>query len=171
MPLNLIFITPGNYTIEDNGIPGDNISVIKDGNGVVIFTFGHPVDGLGFTVSTPGVNITVNFTDSMGAANFTIGSLTNLAESPDSIVFRNIETTGTVTLVANNTITEGGADLASDITAGAVILSAVNGIGTPGNAIETRTGLFEAETTTGGVAISNIGSVQIGGISADIDGL
>ena len=74
MPLNLIFIQPGNYTIDDNGIPGDNISVIRDGNGVVIFTFAHPADALGFTVSTPGVNITVNFTDSMNAANFTIGS-------------------------------------------------------------------------------------------------
>ena len=170
MPLNLIFIQPGTFTIDDNGIPGDNISVIRDGNGVVIFTFGHPADGLGFTVSTPGVNIIVNFTDSMNAANFTIGS-TNPAESPDSIVMKNIVTTGTVTLVANNTITEGGADSASDITAGAVIMSAVNGVGTASNAIETRTGLFEAETDTGGINIRNIGAVQIGGISADVDGL
>jgi Ca2+-binding RTX toxin-like protein len=171
MPLNLIFIQPGNYSIEDNGIPGDNISVIKDGNGVVIFTFAHPVDGLGFTVSTPGVNITVNFSDSMGAANFTVGNLTDPAQSPDSIVMKNIVTTGTVTLVANGSITEGGADLASDITAGAVILSAGTGVGTELNAIETRTGLFEAETNTGGVNISNIGSVQIGGIAPDVDGL
>ena len=73
MPLNLIFIQPGNYTIDDNGIPGD-----------VIFTFAHPADGLGFTVSTPGVNITINMTDSLGAANLTIGSLTDPASSPDS---------------------------------------------------------------------------------------
>ena len=171
MPLNLIFIQPGNYTIDDNGIPGDNISVIRDGNGVVIFTFAHPADGLGFTVSTPGVNITVNFSDSMGAANFTIGSLTNPAESPDSIVMKNIVTTGTVTLVANDSITEGGADVAADITAGAVILSAGDGVGTPANAIETRTGLFEAETIVGGINISNFGSVQIGGLTPDVDGL
>ena len=176
MPLNLIFIQPGNYTIDDNGIPGDNISVIRDGNGVVIFTFGHPADGLGFTVSTTGVNITVNFTDSMNAANFTIGStdpdpMVGPPQSPDSIVMKNIVTTGTVTLVSNTTITEGGSDSASDITAGALIMSAVSGVGTTVNAIETRTGLFEAETTTGGVNIRNIGSVQIGGISADVDGL
>ena len=36
MPLNLIFIQPGDYTINDNGIPGDNTSVIRDSNGVVI---------------------------------------------------------------------------------------------------------------------------------------
>jgi hypothetical protein len=172
MPLNLIFIQPGTYTIEDNGVPGDNISVIKDQNGVVIFSFGHPADALGFTVSTPGVNIIVNFTDSMNAANFTIGNLTNSAECPDSIVIQNIETTGTVTLVTNGSITEGtDVDLAPDITAGAIVLSAVTGIGTASNAIETRTGLFEAETTTGGITISNFGSVQIGGVSANVDGL
>ncbi len=77
MPLDLIFITPGNYTLEDNGIPGDNTSVIKDGSGAVIFTFVHPADSLSFTASTPGVNITINLTDSLGAADFRIGSLTD----------------------------------------------------------------------------------------------
>lgn len=171
MPLNLIFITPGNYTIEDNGIPGDNISVIKDGNGTVIFTFGHPADALGFTCSTPGVHITINITDSLGAANLTLGDLTNPGASFDSITMRSVSTTGTVTLVSNGFIREGGSDSAADITAGAIILSAGTGIGTGANSIETRTGLFEAETNTGGIAISNIGSVQIGGIAADVDGL
>ena len=177
MPLNLIFIQPGNYTIDDNGIPGDNISVIRDGNGVVIFTFAHPADSLGFTVSVPGVNITVNFTDSMNAANFTIGStdpdpMVGPPQSPDSIVIQNIETTGTVTLVANGSITEGpDSDVAPDIFAGAIVLSAGTGIGLPLNPIETRTGLFEAETKTGGIAISNFGSVQIGGVTANVDGL
>src|SRR4029434_3538969 len=77
----------------------------------------------------------------------------------------------TVTLASNTTITEGGIDSASDITAGALIMSAVSGIGTTVNAIETRTGLFEAETLTGGVNIRNIGSVQIGGLTPDVDGL
>ena len=176
MPLNLIFIQPGTYTIDDNGIPGDNISVIRDGTGTVIFTFAHPADALGFTVSTPGVNIVVNLTDSLNAANLTIGStdpdpLIGPPQSPDSIVMKNVVTTGTVTLVSNGAITEGGADAASDITAGALIMSAVSGVGTASNAIETRTGLFEAETTTGGVNIRNIGSVQIGGLTADVDGL
>src|SRR6185503_201948 len=129
MPLNLIFIQPGTYTIDDNGIPGDNISVIRDGTGTVIFTFAHPADALGFTVSTPGVNIVVNLTDSLNAANLTIGStdpdpLIGPPQSPDSIVMKNVVTTGTVTLVSNGAITEGGADAASDITAGALIMSA-----------------------------------------------
>ena len=77
MPLSLIFIDPDNYTIDDNGVPGDNISVIRDGNGTVIFNFGHPADELNFTVSIPGVNLNIDFTDSLGTANLTLGSLTN----------------------------------------------------------------------------------------------
>jgi Ca2+-binding RTX toxin-like protein len=171
MPLNLIFTQPGNFTIEDNGIPGDNTSVIKDGSGTVIFTFIHPVDSLGFTVSVPGVNLTINITDSLGAADFTVGNLTNSAATPDSITIRNVSTTGAVTLVSNGFIREGGSDVAADIVAGSLIMSAGTGVGTGANAIETQTGVIEAETTTGGITLVNFGSVQIGGLSADVDGL
>ncbi|HTU12209.1 MAG TPA: hypothetical protein VMG08_15065 [Allosphingosinicella sp.] len=171
MPLNLIFISPGNYSLEDNGIPGDGISVIKDGNGVVIFTFAHPADSLGFTVTTPGVNISVNLTDSLGAANLTIGNLTNAAETPDSISVNRIHSTGTVTLVSNGPITEVGADAGADIVAGQLVLSAQSGIGTGANVIETQTSALEAETVTGGISLGNFGSVQIGGISDQVDGL
>ena len=170
MPLSLIFIQPGNYSIDDNGVPGDNISFIRDGNGVVIFTFAHPADALTFTVSTPGVNLDIDFADSLGAANFTLGSLTDAAQTPDFIAMNRVDTTGTVTLASNTAISEGGADAGADIVAGALIMSAATGIGA-GNAIETRTGLFEAETTTGGINVSNFGSVQIGALSADVDGL
>ena len=171
MPLNLIFITPGDYTIEDNGIPGDNTSVIRDGTGAVIFTFVHPADSLGFTVTTPGVNLTVNLTDSLGAANVTIGDLASAAATPDSLIIGNLRTTGIVTLVSNGAITELGGDAGADIVGGQVILSAGTGVGTAGNAIETQVALIEAETVTGGINIRNFGSVQIGGSSADVAGL
>ena len=171
MPLNLIFITPGDYTIEDNGIPGDNTSVIRDGTGAVIFTFVHPADSLGFTVTTPGVNLTVNFTDSLGAANVTIGDLASAAATPDSLIIGNLRTTGIVTLVSNGAITELGGDAGADIVGGQVILSVGTGVGTAGNAIETQTSWIEAETDTGGINIRNFGSVQIGGSSADVAGL
>ena len=171
MPLDLIFTQAGNYTLEDDGIPGNNTSVIKDGSGAVIFTFLHPADSLTLTTSVAGVNITVNITDSLGAANFTLGSLTSAASSFDSIAVRYVQTTGIVTLVANQSITEFGSDAAADITAGQVILSAGTGIGTPGNAIETRTAAIEAETNTGGINLGNSGSVQIGGLTADVEGL
>ena len=171
MPLNLIFITPGNYTIDDNGTPGDNISVIRDGTGAVIFTFAHPADSLGFTASTPGVNLTVNFTDTLGAANFTIGDLTSSAATPDSVTIGNVRTTGIVTLVSNGAIAELGGDAGSDIVAGQLILSAGTGVGSGANAIETQTPFIEAETVTGGINIRNFGSVQIGGSSDNVSGL
>ncbi|KAB2948925.1 MAG: hypothetical protein F9K19_24460, partial [Rhizobiaceae bacterium] len=171
MPLNLIFIAPGNYTIDDNGIPGDNTSVIRDGTGAVIFTFAHPADSLGFTVSTPGVHLTVNFTDSLGAANFTVGDLTSAGTSPDSITIGNVRTTGLVTLVSNGAITELGGDAGADIIAGQLILSAATGVGSGANAIETQTSFIEAETDTGGINIRNLGPVQIGGLSDQVSGL
>ncbi|MBR1125274.1 FG-GAP repeat protein [Bradyrhizobium lablabi] len=171
MPLNLTFINAGNYTIDDNGIPGDNTSVIRDGNGNVVYTFVHPGDSIGLTVGAPGVHLTVNLTDGLGAANLTIGSLTSAAASPDSITIGSVRTTGIVTLVANGAITELGSDAGADIIAGQVILSANTGVGTAGNAIETQTPTIEAETTTGGITLSNVGSVQIGGISDNVNGL
>src|SRR6187399_69062 len=128
MPLTLVFTQPGDFTIDDNGIPGDNTSVIRDGDGVVILTFLHPADALTFTVDTPGVNLTINFTDTLGAADFTIGSLTDAAVTPDSIVMQSVRTTGDVTLVSNGIITEGGTDLAADIVAGTLIMSAQTGV-------------------------------------------
>jgi Ca2+-binding RTX toxin-like protein len=176
MPLTLIFTQPGTFTIDDNGIPGDNTSVIRDGNGTVIFTFLHPADALTFRVSTPGVNLIVNFTDSLNAADFTIGSLDpdpliGPAQTPDSIVMHNIRTTGNVTLVSNGSIVEGGNDAAADIVAGSLVMSAQTGVGTIGNAIETQTGLLEAETVTGGINMRNTGSVQIGGLNDFVNGL
>jgi Ca2+-binding RTX toxin-like protein len=171
MPLDLIFISPGNYTIGDDGIPGNNTSVIRDGTGTAIFTFAHPADSLSFTTSSPGVNLAVNLTDTLGAANLRIGDLTNAATSPDSIAIAGLRTTGIVTLVSNNAITEFGVDTGVDIIAGQFIASASSGVGTASNAIETQTSLIEAETLTGGINISNFGSVQIGGASDDVDGL
>jgi hypothetical protein len=171
MPLDLIFITPGNYSVEDDGIPGNNTSVIRDGTGAVIFTFAHPADSLGFTTSTPGVNVNVNLTDTLGTANFSIGNPTSAAASPDSISITTIRTGGVVTLVSNDAITELGSDISADIVASQIILGANAGVGTAGNAIETQTSAIEAETTTGDINISNFGTVQIGGASPDVDGL
>src|SRR5262245_21940664 len=170
MPLDLVFPTPGNYTINDDGIPGNNTSVIRDGTGVVIFTFIHPADSLSLTTSTPGVNITIDFTDTLGAADFRLGDLTSPAESFSSIAMNRVQTTGDITLVSNGTISEFGIDPGADIVAGTLVLSAVTGIGA-GNAVETQVGIMEAETDSGGIAISNTGSVQIGGLTDLVDGL
>ena len=51
------------------------------------------------------------------------------------------------------------------------MLSAGTGIGTADNPLETQVGVLEAETGTGGINIRNFGTVSIGGLSAEVDGL
>ena len=117
------------------------------------------------------MHLIFNVADSFGTANVTVGSLTSSAQSPNSIVVGHLRTDDFITLVSNGTITEGGVDTPADIIAAALTLSAVTGIGTPGNAIETQTTFIEAETNTGGINIANFGQVQIGGITANVEGL
>ena len=172
MPITITFSTAGSFTIEDDGTVGNATSIVRrDSDGAILAVIPHPADSLVFRAIVPGVNLTFNVTDSLGAAALIVGSLVNAAESPDSIVVKNFQSSGAVTLVSNGSITEGGSDAAADISATSIILSAASGVGTPGNAIETQTGLLEAETTTGGISIANVGNLQVGGFSADVDGL
>src|SRR5688572_29945572 len=118
MPLSFSIVAAGNYTIDDDGIPGNNISVLRDADGNVVFEFTHPADALTITAGAPGVHLTVNFTDSLNAASFTLGSLTDSAQNFASIVMQNVQTSGQVTLASNGSIAEGSdADAAADIIA------------------------------------------------------
>ncbi|MBW8323045.1 MAG: calcium-binding protein [Rhizobium sp.] len=172
MPTTFVITEAGSYTIEDDGTPGNATSVItRDSDGAVLAVIAHPADSLNIQATVPGVNITLNITDSLGTGSLQVGDLANPGQSPDSIVVDNISTSSTVTLVANGSITEAGSDAAVDIQASSVILSAGTGVGAPGNALETQTGTIEAETNTGGIAIGNTGAVQIGGLSDAVAGL
>ena len=171
MPLTIYFSTPGTYTIEDDGILGNNTSVVRDPSGTVLFPFAHPTDTIDFIAEVPGITFIFNVTDSFGTANVSVGSLADLNLSPDHIVVRQLRTDAFITLAARGTITEGGSDAAPDITAAGLILSAVNGIGTPSNALDTQVTFMEAETNTGGINISNSGNIQIGGLTPDVAGL
>ena len=62
---------------------------------------------------------------------------------------------------ARNRIAELGIDSATDITSGRLFLDAGTGIGVF-NAIETQTGVLEAESATGGINLSNIGLISLG---------
>ncbi|HUG62309.1 MAG TPA: hypothetical protein VMP03_10715, partial [Methylomirabilota bacterium] len=172
MAITVTFSIAGSFTIEDDGTPGNATSIVRrDSDGAILAIIPHPADSLTIRATVPGVNLTFNVTDSFGTGTLTVGSLTNAAETPDSIVVGNLPSSSSVTLVSNGSIVEGGSDIAADIVASSIILSAVSGVGTPVNAIETQTGLLEAETTTGGINISNVGDLQVGGFSAEVDGL
>lgn len=171
MPTTLILSEAGSYTIEDDGTPGNATSIVKDGDGTVVAVIAHPADQLIIKATVPGVNVTLNITDSLGTGGLQVGDLADPGQCPDSIVVDNITTSSSVTLVANGSITEGGSDAAVDIQASSVVMSAGTGVGAPGNAIETQTGAIEAETNTGGIAIGNVGAVQVGGLTDSVSGL
>ncbi|MBW8285941.1 MAG: calcium-binding protein [Rhizobium sp.] len=172
MPTTFVITEAGSYTVEDDGTPGNATSVItRDSDGTVLAIVAHPADSLIIQASVPGVNITLDITDSLGTGSLQIGDLADPGLSPDSIVVDNISTFNGVTLVANGSITEAGSDSSVDIQAASVVLSAGTGVGAPGNAIETQTGAIEAETNTGGIAIGNVGAVQIGGLTDAVSGL
>ena len=172
MAITITFSIAGSFTIEDDGTPGNGTSIVRrDSDGAVLAIVPHPADSLTFRAIVDGVNLTFNVTDSFGTGTLTVGSLTNIAETPDNIVVKNIRSSSSVTLVADGAITEGGSDFAADIVASSIILSAGSGIGTGANALETQTAQIEAETNTGGISIANVGALQVGGFSADVDGL
>jgi Ca2+-binding RTX toxin-like protein len=168
--IDLAALGNGTFTIHDDGTPGNATSVVRDPAGNIVATFAHPADALTI-LSRPGQSLDVNFTESLSTANFTVGSLTDAAVRPDDIQIGGVSTSGAVTLAANGAITEFGGDAAPDITAGSVVFSAGSGVGTGANAIETRTGLLEAETTTGGITLSNTGALTIGGLTSEVAGL
>jgi hypothetical protein len=135
MPVNFTFNAPGTYTIEDDGIRGNGVSVIRNAAGAVIFTIVHPADAVNLNVSTAGVNLIFNVLDTFGTAVVTVGDLASAAQSPDSIVVHQLSSTNLVTLVSNGSITEGGNDAAADLAVNSLVMSAVTGIGTPANAL------------------------------------
>ena len=145
--LNISGEVDGTFTLEDDGTPGNNTSVLRRPNGTIVSTFVHPADALTI-VSRAGQSIVVNLTDPLSAGTFTIGSLTVPASNPDNIQVGNLVSTGIVTLAARNAISEFGSDAGTDITAGRLFMDAGTGIGI-GNAVETQVGVLEAETVSG----------------------
>lgn len=171
MPLTIFFSSPGTYIIDDDGVRGNNTSVVRDASGTILFPFVHPGDTIDFIAEVAGITFVFNTADSFGTANVTVGSLTDTALTPDAIIVRQIRTDAFLTLAADNTITEGGSDPAADLIAAGVILSAGTGIGSAANPIETQVTFLEAQSTTGGITLANAGSVQIGGLTPDVAGL
>src|SRR5688500_15054485 len=167
----LFILNPGNWIIEADDLPGNNRSRIRNLDTGTFQDFTHAADSITFLAGGAGVNLTVDFGDALGAASFTVGSLVDGSQSPRSVAIRNVETTGRVTLAAR-TIGEGSdADAAPDIVAGELVLSAFQGIGTSGNAIETMVSRLEAETEFEGIYLHNTGTITIGGLVGEVAGL
>ena len=170
--IDLSTLGTGTYTIEDDGTPGNGTSVVRDPLGNIITTFAHPADQVR-VISKIGQNININITDSLTTADLIVGSLTVPSENPDNINIGGVLTSGTVTLAARVQVNELGSDSATDIVAGKLFIDAGTGVGTGGNAIETQVSVLEAESVTGGIRLSNINDVTIGGAggTAELRGL
>ena len=171
MPVSAFFVIPGSFTLSDDGVVGNNISTVRTANGSSIFPFVHPADSVTFEASAVVVDLAVDFSDLLGTAALTLGDLLAPGDSFENLFMDRVNTTGTVTLVANAAITEVGSDAGADVIAGALVASAGTGIGTALNALETQTSVIEAKTTTGGININNVGAVVIGGSSDQVNGL
>jgi hypothetical protein len=73
--IDLSSLANGTYTVEDDGTPGNGVSIIRDSIGNIVSTFAHPADALTI-LGKAGQNLNVNITDSLTTADFTVGSLT-----------------------------------------------------------------------------------------------
>ena len=119
--IDLSVFGPGTYVIEDDGDPTNGVAQLRTPDGSVIL-FNVPADFVQVTAAA-GRHLVINCAESFGSANINVGSLTDANASPDSITVHRVHTTGTVTLVSNGAITEGGSDAGADIVAGQLILS------------------------------------------------
>lgn len=109
MPTTIILESTDNYTIEDNGIVGDGISVIRDGYGQIVEAFEHPEDALNIQAASSGVNLTINFADTLGSADFTVGNVAVPSASPSTVTVQNVTTsTGDIELISGGTINISG---------------------------------------------------------------
>ena len=160
----------GEWTLQDNGNPSDGMSELRDPNGALFITFAHPGDSVTL-LSRSGQNVTVNLTESLGTTSLTIGSLTSTTVRPDLVFVNRVSTSGNVTLTALQTITEATGDAAADIIANQLLIDAGQTIGTGGNPIETQVAQLEAEAISGGIFLSNIGDLTVGGVTAELRGL
>jgi hypothetical protein len=168
--IDLAGLANGTYTIEDDGTPGNNTSIVRGPGGNVVTTFVHPADDLTI-LCRPNQSIIVNFTDLLGTANMTIGNVFSTVQSPDSIQVGSVLTNGAVTLSTRGAISELGSDADLDIVAfGGLFMRASTGIGA-GNTLEIFASRLEADSNTGGINLSNGTSVVIGGVANGIRGL
>ena len=148
--------------LEDNGAAADNTSRLRSNNGTFETTvFGHPASSLTLNAGA-GDSVAVDFLDSLGTADLTIGSLTSAAVRPDSINVNNVVTSGTVNLAATGSIGELVFDVAPDIVANAAALLAGGNIAFLRLQVST---VAAANTGSGVTQINNTGDLVVGTVS------
>src|SRR6266540_358995 len=157
---DLVFNLPGtadDAILEDDGTAANNTSRLRSGNATFETTvFTNPSGSLTVNAGS-GDNVTINPTDSFGAANVTVAT-------PDTALLGSLQTTGVLSLTVAHSINQTGAIFVGRLAAvagtGVVLTNAGNSIGS-----------IESETNTGGIAVNTAGAVAIGNVSAGLTGL
>lgn len=121
----------------------------------------------------------ISYTDS-NALNISTVNTVGITTDNDNVT---ISTGGTLTLTAaiaaptalvtlspTGSIVDGNA-AANNVTAGQLVATAISGIGTAADPIETTVGAIEADGGTAGVFIVNTGTLVVGGISGALSGV
>jgi hypothetical protein len=166
---------------EVGSLPEDNITVdsgvtVSSTSGDVDFTAGDSIIlQSGSTVSAVGsVNLIAGSGDTDNDASMTLnGNITApdiTSSSVGNLVIGTMSASGTISLTAGGSITEGTPDpVGVDITATSLSLVAGTGIGgstgvgvAPDGELETHVTNLAAQTNTGGIFIANTGDVNIG---------
>lgn len=131
------------------------------------------VDDLAFNnnIATSGDVIQTAGTGLTTFSGGTIGGL--LTATNEAILLAGVThtVTGTATLTATVSTISDGNGAANNITAPNVALTAVTGVGTAADPIETMLTNFEATSATGGVFLSNAGALNIGNVNGALNGV
>ncbi|MFL5329457.1 MAG: hypothetical protein ACJ8C4_11135 [Gemmataceae bacterium] len=158
----------GNNVVVDSGSTGTeagniNVSAIGigllPGNQKLTFQSGSGV-GLVGDISTSLVSL------GGGAGNTSITIAANRNASIGTL-----EAGGSTALAAIDISAKTGSITGGTFHADSVSLSASTGIGASTAAVNTQASNLEAQTTTGGIFISNTGDLKIGGVSAILSGV
>jgi hypothetical protein len=166
---DLVFILPSSAdqaVFDDDGVVANNFSQLRSNNGTFeTVAFMNPASSITLNAGA-GDSVDVNFLDSLGSADLTIGSLTNAAVRPDSISLNNVVTAGVVNLAATGGISEGAFDPGADITAGGLAMLASGGIGTFLQRLDLQVSTIAASNVGSGiVGFDNFGPLVIGTVS------
>ena len=125
----------------------------------------------GSTIATSG-----NVTQTAGTGGTTlsggnVGGTLTMTNETFLLSGGTLTVTGAATLTATIGSISDGNGAANNITAPSFAATAITGVGTAVDPLETTIVNFEAQTTTGGVFLSNTGTLSIGNASATLGGV
>ncbi len=149
--VNTLRVTTGTGSIQFVQVGARNLTV----------TNGTTADGA-IAIGNVGADLTAGTVTAGGTGR----SVMLTTATAGSVLVDNVTAAGDqVTITSAAAINESGNDPAADVTAARLLMTAASGIGQSGNLLETAVSNLEAVGGSGGIYLSNLGPLTIGGIS------